>query len=56
MVGFDFAHGAGNLKLNLHDDDVDFAVWFHYKYVNSGPGAIAGCFVHERHANNFRRD
>ncbi len=50
LVGFDLAHGTGNLLLNLHDWDVDFAVWCSYKYLNAGPGAIAGCFVHEKYA------
>lgn len=53
MVGFDLAHAIGNVVLNLHRDDVDFAAWCSYKYLNSGPGAIAGAFVHERHANNI---
>jgi kynureninase len=51
---FDLAHGVGNLPLRLHDDGADFAVWCHYKYMNSGPGAVAGCFVHERHARTDR--
>ncbi|MFC5569182.1 kynureninase [Lysobacter yangpyeongensis] len=54
MCGFDLAHGVGNLQLELHDSDADFAVWCHYKYMNSGPGAVAGCFVHERHASTDR--
>jgi kynureninase len=52
IVGFDLAHGAGNLYLQLHDWNVDFAVWCNYKYINGGPGTIASCFVHERHGHD----
>ena len=48
-VGFDLAHAAGNIKLELHNWDVDFAAWCSYKYMNSGPGNASGCFVHEKH-------
>ncbi|MEM9837208.1 MAG: kynureninase [Bacteroidota bacterium] len=52
MVGFDCAHGAGNIPLNLHESGCDFAVWCNYKYLNAGPGGMGGVFIHERHLND----
>lgn len=53
IVGFDLAHAVGNLYLKMHDWNVDFAVWCSYKYLNAGPGGVAGAFVHERHSRSF---
>lgn len=49
-IGWDLAHAVGNVDVHLHDWGVDFAAWCNYKYVNSGPGAIAGLFVHDKHS------
>lgn len=51
-AGFDLAHAAGNVELHLHDWDTDFACWCSYKYLNSGPGGVAGVYIHEKHAAN----
>jgi kynureninase len=56
IAGFDLAHSIGNLPLDLHATDADFAVWCSYKYLNAGPGAIGGCFVHQRHSDAQPRD
>jgi kynureninase len=50
-AGFDLAHAIGNLPMQLHDDQVDFAVWCSYKYLNSGPGNVSGIYIHEKHGN-----
>ncbi|KAI8891988.1 pyridoxal phosphate-dependent transferase [Globomyces pollinis-pini] len=54
FVGWDLAHAVGNVPLQLHEWNVDFAVWCSYKYLNSGPGAVGGAFIHEKHAKNNR--
>jgi kynureninase len=51
-AGFDLAHAMGNIPMQLHDWNVDFACWCSYKYLNSGPGGVGGIFVHEKHGNN----
>lgn len=57
LVGWDCAHAVGNVELQLHEWDIDFAAWCHYKYINSGPGAMAGLFVHEKHGKvNVKKD
>ena len=53
-IGVDLAHAIGNVPLSLHDWNIDFAVWCSYKYLNAGPGAVAGAYVHERHAMNTK--
>ncbi|HET9843611.1 MAG TPA: kynureninase [Gammaproteobacteria bacterium] len=55
ILGVDAAHAVGNIPLQLHDWNVDFGVWCHYKYMNAGPGAVAGCFIHERHVHDVEK-
>lgn len=52
FAGFDLAHAAGNIELKMHDWNIDFACWCSYKYLNSGPGGVAGVYIHEKHAGN----
>ena len=52
QVGFDLAHAVGNVEIHLHDWEVDFACWCTYKYLCSGPGGIAGAYIHQKHENN----
>lgn len=54
LVGFDCAHGAGNIPLDLHDNGVDFAIWCTYKYLNASPGNLGGIYIHQRHANDLK--
>tara|TARA_R110001592_G_scaffold302737_1_gene574684 strand:- start:1514 stop:2827 length:1314 start_codon:yes stop_codon:yes gene_type:complete len=56
MVGFDLAHAVGNIEMDLHNWQVDFACWCSYKYLNSGAGSVAGCFVHETHSTNSNNE
>ena len=56
VVGIDLAHAVGNVPLRLHEWGVDFAAWCSYKYLNSGPGGIAGLFLHERYAHASMAD
>ncbi|XP_062904694.1 kynureninase isoform X2 [Mobula hypostoma] len=53
-VGFDLAHAVGNVELHLHDWNVDFACWCNYKYLNSGAGALAGAYIHEKHKSTIK--